>query len=334
MTCPACGQALPIGQERCSSCGGVVAPTLEGALAPDPAASGGGKAQPLREIPGLRKKEKTWKDEVKERIRHRRRVRAEDGGLPLFDTDEPPATPPEPSAGLGPLAPTRGAESEMREPAEPLARGGAPPLTPPRAAEPIDLPLRTPEPAALRRGLSHAGEIDLGRVSIGEEPDLEPGRPEEPHPEWSREEPAFAPEVRPVERPAFLRERARAAAADLGLLVGLWALVVYFASRAAHVPILGLRPAWHSLLAYLAFLGVVYGGYFGGTTGQTLGKIWVGLRVVDVAGRPAGYLRAFLRTGLGAVGVLLVGLGLLPMLFDPARRALHDRIFHTRVIKG
>jgi uncharacterized RDD family membrane protein YckC len=136
-----------------------------------------------------------------------------------------------------------------------------------------------------------------------------------------------------VERPAFLRERARAAAADLALLLGLWALVVYFASRAAHVSILGLRPAWPSLLTYLAFLGVVYGGYFGGTTGQTLGKIWVGLRVVDVGGRPAGYLRSFLRTGLGALGVAAAGLGLVPMLFDPARRALHDRIFHTRVIK-
>jgi uncharacterized RDD family membrane protein YckC len=145
----------------------------------------------------------------------------------------------------------------------------------------------------------------------------------------------FVPaEGRPVERPAFFRERAQAAAADLGLLGALWALVVYFASRAAHVPIRGLLPTWPYLVAYLAFLGVLYGGYFGGTTGQTLGKIWVGLRVVDVAGRPAGYLRALLRTALGALGVLGAGLGLVPMLFDPARRALHDRILHTRVIKG
>jgi uncharacterized RDD family membrane protein YckC len=306
---------------------------LEGALAPDPSLSGSGKAQPLREIPGLRKKEKTWKDEVKDRIRHRRRQRAEDAGLPLFDNDEPAAgaTEPPPSAVSLPL--TRGLENEMPESPEPRARLGSP-LAPPAAAEPLDLPLRTPEPAALRRGLSHPGEMDLGRVSMGEETDLEPSGSHEPQPEWSREEPAFAPEVRPVERPALLRERVQAAAVDLGLLVGLWALVVYFASRAAHVPILGLRPAWPSLLTYLAFLGVIYGGYFGGTTGQTLGKIWVGLRVVDVAGRPTGYLKAFFRTALGAVGVLLAGLGLLPMLFDPARRALHDRILHTRVIKG
>ena len=59
-----------------------------------------------------------------------------------------------------------------------------------------------------------------------------------------------------------------------------------------------------------------------------------GLRVVDAAGHPPGYLRAFVRALLGACGVLAAGLGLLPMMFDPARRAFHDRLFRTRVIKG
>jgi uncharacterized RDD family membrane protein YckC len=36
---------------------------------------------------------------------------------------------------------------------------------------------------------------------------------------------------------------------------------------------------------------------------------------------------------VGALGILVVGLGQLPMLFDPARRALHDRLFGTRVVK-
>jgi uncharacterized RDD family membrane protein YckC len=58
-----------------------------------------------------------------------------------------------------------------------------------------------------------------------------------------------------------------------------------------------------------------------------------GLRVVDRAGHPPGFLRAFVRGGLGAVGVALLGLGLLPMLFDPARRALHDRLFRMRVVR-
>ena len=130
------------------------------------------------------------------------------------------------------------------------------------------------------------------------------------------------------------RESARAAALDLGLLTILWAIVVYFASRAAHVELMGLRPAWPYLGGYLAFLSLTYAGYFTGTTGQTLGKIAVGLRVVDAGGRPPGYLRAFVRAALGSIGVLAAGAGLIPMLLDPARRALHDRLVKTRVVKG
>jgi len=96
----------------------------------------------------------------------------------------------------------------------------------------------------------------------------------------------------------------------------------------------GLRPSWPYLGSYLAFLALVYAVYFTGTTGQTLGKIVFGLRVVDTAGRPPGYLCAAGRAALGSAGVVLAGLGLVPVLFDPARRAFHDRVLHTRVIRG
>ena len=121
-----------------------------------------------------------------------------------------------------------------------------------------------------------------------------------PNDEWTLgAEPADA--ARPLERPAYSGERARAAALDLALLTVLWAIVVYFASRAAHVELMGLRPAWPYLAGYLAFLGLTYAGYFTGTTGQTLGKIAMGLRVVDAGGRPPGYLRAFVRAALGSL---------------------------------
>jgi uncharacterized RDD family membrane protein YckC len=140
--------------------------------------------------------------------------------------------------------------------------------------------------------------------------------------------------ARPVERPAVGIERLYAAAIDVAVLVPIWAAVVYFASRSARVAIPALQPAWPWLAAYLAFLGLVYAGYFTGTTGQTLGKMAAGLRVVDAGGQPPGYFRAFTRAVMGSCGVLAAGAGLLPMLFDPARRALHDRVFRTRVIKG
>jgi uncharacterized RDD family membrane protein YckC len=316
MNCPACGASLPGGQERCPGCGAHVAPRTEGALAPDPAARP--RPEPLREIPGLKKRERTWKDEVRERMRDRKRRRG-DGDLPLFrDGDEVDDVGDEEASG-GVPPPDDPPATTSRPPivfADPPARGLAKPPDLGLASTPIDI----------------AGEPDLPLRA----PDL-PLRAPAPAvatpDEWTLgAEPTAA--ARPVERPAYSGERARAAALDLALLTVLWAIVVYFASRAAHVGLMGLRPAWPYLSGYLAFLGLTYAGYFTGTTGQTLGKIATGLRVVDAGGRPPGYLRAFVRAALGSLGVLAAGAGLIPMLLDPARRALHDRVVKTRVVKG
>jgi uncharacterized RDD family membrane protein YckC len=128
----------------------------------------------------------------------------------------------------------------------------------------------------------------------------------------------------------------RAAAIDLLFLALLWSVVVYFAyfaGRGAQVGTVQLLRTWPWLVGYLSFLGLTYAAYFTGTTGQTLGKILGELRVVDTAGRPPGYLRSFVRAGIGGLGVLLAGLGMAPMLVDPARRAFHDKLFGTRVVR-
>jgi len=138
----------------------------------------------------------------------------------------------------------------------------------------------------------------------------------------------------PLERPARAGERLQAALVD-GLLFGvLSAVVVYFTGRAARVQLAALAASWPALASYLCLLALFYAGYFTGTTGQTPGKLLAGLRVVDAAGRPPGYLRAVGRAVVGLVGTALAGLGLLPIAFDPAGRALHDRLFRTRVVRG
>jgi len=100
------------------------------------------------------------------------------------------------------------------------------------------------------------------------------------------------------------------------------------------VPLGGLAPAVPWIAAWLVGVGLAYAAFFTGTTGQTLGKIAIGLRVVDSANRPPSYGRAFVRASVGLLGVALAGAGLLPLLLDPARRTLHDRLFRTRVIRG
>jgi uncharacterized RDD family membrane protein YckC len=376
MTCPACGNALASGHERCAFCGALVAPSAEGALAPDHASvtpPGRGRADALREMGGLRKRERSWKDEVNDRVRNRRQRSkpGEPAELPLFADPPPPR-----DAWVGPALEPRSTGSEsgsQPEPADrtprpfardtqPLEIGSRPieaapenvrenieeaELTTPalNATDLGDLPLNPvpaePLPEPLARAARVIDRLDPGKLdremalaARSAVPDLD----EEPlvssdEDGWPLELSARPRTAPPVERPAFARERAMAAGLDFGLMLGAALVVVYFAGRAARVPLHGLLPTWPWLLGYLAFLGLVYAGYFTGATGQTLGKMATGLRVVDRAGQPPGFLRAFARGILGTLGVALAGLGLLPMLFDPARRALHDRVFRMRVVR-
>lgn len=341
MTCPACSANLVAGMDRCPSCGAIVSPALEGSLAPDPRAAtppARGTMAPLRELPGMRKKEKSWKDEVKERVRHRKLQRAGDDELPLFREAEAGAEPgrPETAEPIGePVRPEPAAVSVASDPHASTERVPGIAVD----AEPVDLPLRPAEQAIPDHEREPA--LDGGPAREPEPPGaaaVTPAREmtldDEPSPEWPAEPSLRKAPSRPPERPARAGERALAAALDLALLVGLWAVVVYFASRAGRVSLAGLLPAWPYLLGFLALLGLTYAVYFTGTTGQTLGKMVGGLRVVDTAGRPPGFPRACVRAVLGVLGIALAFAGLATIFFDPARRALHDRIVRTRVIKS
>ena len=63
------------------------------------------------------------------------------------------------------------------------------------------------------------------------------------------------------------------------------------------------------------------------------GKMLVGLRVVDTHGNPPGAARALSRSILALLGLAFLGLGAVPIFLDPARRAAHDRLVGTRVIR-
>jgi len=379
MSCPACGQALASGRERCPSCGAVVAPPVEGALAPDPASAtppGRGRGPALRDLPARRGRERSWKDEVKDRVESRRQQRGPGlpprpaaRELPLFGDTPAPAdrdrdeTEPPVDAGPAPApgTPSVGDPTRRRVSSIPVERQGAAAssplpapvgrvegpgepepevveereLRPPEGTALADLPLHpsaeTETPSRPPREAAHRDRPDRfdAREAAPSVDDPIATAPDE----WGVEILPRSPEPAPLERPAFAQERAQAAALDLALLGAAATVVVYFAGRAARVSLEGLLPAWPWLLAYLAFLGLVYGGYFTGATGQTPGKMAIGLRVVDHAGGPPGFVLAFVRAAAGALGVLLAGLGLVPMLFDPARRAAHDRLFRMRVLK-
>jgi uncharacterized RDD family membrane protein YckC len=139
MTCPSCGGELVPGADRCPVCEAAVAPRVEGALAADPrlvtppAREKAPPPEPIRDIPALRRqaKERSWRDEVQQRVRSRRQKRAE-AGLPLFDGLEGPVGEPAPAARPVPL--------EAERAAAPLARPAAAAEPEPRRelGEPVD----------------------------------------------------------------------------------------------------------------------------------------------------------------------------------------------------
>jgi len=132
---------------------------------------------------------------------------------------------------------------------------------------------------------------------------------------------------------ASLGSRTAAALIDQAILAGVDLAVVYCTLRMAALPmsdwqVLPLLP----LLLFLGLLKVAYFSAFTAMGGQTIGKMAAGIQVVADDGPSLDPARAIGRTITGALSLAPLGLGLLPALFGPERRAFHDRVAHTRVV--
>lgn len=66
--------------------------------------------------------------------------------------------------------------------------------------------------------------------------------------------------------------------------------------------------------------------------GQTVGKRLLGLRTVELTGKPMTPLLGFKRFGGYLAGMATGGLGFLQLLWDPNRQALQDKAAHTVVV--
>lgn len=80
-------------------------------------------------------------------------------------------------------------------------------------------------------------------------------------------------------------------------------------------------------------IGLAYNVYFLGAYGATPGKMACGLKVVTAEGGPVSYGRAVGRYFAEIVSGLILGIGYIMAAFDEEKRALHDRMCDTRVIK-
>jgi uncharacterized RDD family membrane protein YckC len=91
------------------------------------------------------------------------------------------------------------------------------------------------------------------------------------------------------------------------------------------------RSALQNILSFV--LNVGYVTYFIGAYSATPGKMACGLRVVRPDGEKISYARACGRCFAEFVSSLILGIGYLMVIFDEEKRALHDRICDTRVVK-
>jgi len=133
--------------------------------------------------------------------------------------------------------------------------------------------------------------------------------------------------------PAGFMRRFGALFYDWLAIIALWflqtALLLPFTHGEA-LPQTGLVHWLYLAMLYLSALGFFV--VFWGKNGQTLGMRAWQLRLVDEAGHTPS-LGKRLRRALWAIpSWSLAGLGVLWLYFDPARRAWHDRLSHTRVI--
>jgi uncharacterized RDD family membrane protein YckC len=88
-------------------------------------------------------------------------------------------------------------------------------------------------------------------------------------------------------------------------------------------------PIWFAAYATWLFLYVFVALAI---AGRTPGKGIIGLRVVTADGHPLPVRRAFWRTLALPLSVLLLGIGLLTIIFQREHRALHDLLAKTAVV--
>jgi uncharacterized RDD family membrane protein YckC len=91
------------------------------------------------------------------------------------------------------------------------------------------------------------------------------------------------------------------------------------------------RLGWTTLLS--TAVSATYSTWFIGALGAVPGMMALGLKVVRPDGSAIGYARAFGRYFAATLSGIILFIGYLLIAFDSEKRALHDMICDTRVIK-
>ncbi len=118
-------------------------------------------------------------------------------------------------------------------------------------------------------------------------------------------------------------------------LTGIFNIDISQCSRPLHWLDAAAIICWGSVI-YIAIFSLILGPLYlilmWTLTGQTIGKIFVGVRVVRMNGKRMTFRVSFRRYLGYLVSFIGFGVGFLWILFDNQRRGWHDKIAHTSVV--
>lgn len=202
----------------------------------------------------------------------------------------------------------------------------------------VSLPATPRAPVAVRKS---ATVRPVPQRRPADEPALDLEAPDAPVPSRAAARAAQSHVEEPASstRTAGVGARLLGAGIDIALLAAIDAGVLYSTLLVCNLTLQDVRTI--PVVPFLAFLALLNGGYkaaFTAAGGQTLGKMAAGTRVVNADESawtdrvPLG--QSVVRAAVYGMSVLTAGLGFLPVVFSADRRAFHDRLAHTRVVKA
>ncbi len=119
----------------------------------------------------------------------------------------------------------------------------------------------------------------------------------------------------------------------IGCLIGITSAIAVGMSEEVYIIAVILTSLIGVFWAVIA--SILYYAVMWSRTGQTLGKKWLGIKVVTAEWIPPSFWRSVGRAIIGySLSNLVSGLGFLWMLWDDYQQCWHDKLFSTYVIEA
>jgi len=352
MRCPECGKECEEGTVVCPHCGMELPPLPKEPASEGPKASELGdmnrrkqrgeeeKGFPAEEEPPeTTSLSKDWRTDLRERlkkIQERKKFLTAQEKSQKQEAEAEEKPPEEASKQREEEVPEKPL-SEQEEPQKDMKEEVAeklPPREKKEEAPPTLFPLEEEKPEPLEVEKEEV-EIELDKIfdeyqPVPPKPPLPTEREEDLTPPPPSEE--IKQHIDAEERDILTKSRLLAAIFDL-LILGIIGVAIFFSSvrmlDAHYLQLLRNFPL--PLAAVFMLISMAYYVYFIGSSGQTIGKMIMKIRVVAEGGGRVTVFKAWLRWFGYIISAAILLLGFVWIVFDPKNQGWHDKLAGTRV---